>query len=118
MIRGWSRIKSFSVVNKRFSLSSDAISAVLKLWWSPKDLCSKVRAWDSKKSTKQYYVESDDNSVAADPVVAYMTKDQLNKLLNQTQRGMEKAAKELDFMEAARLRDELLEIKKMIADKK
>ncbi len=81
-------------------------------------IMGQTKVADSKKSTKQYYVESDDNSVAADPVVAYMTKDQLNKLLNQTQKGMEKAAKELDFMEAARLRDELLEIKKMIANKK
>ncbi len=81
-------------------------------------IMGQTKVADSKKSTKQYYVESEDSSVAADPVVAYMTKEQLNKLLNQTQRGMEKAAKELDFMEAARLRDELLEIKKMIADKK
>lgn len=81
-------------------------------------ILGQTKVADSKKSTKQYYVESDSSSVAADPVVAYMTKEQLNKLLAQTQKGMEKAAKELDFMEAARLRDELLEIKKMLADKK
>ena len=85
---------------------------------SKDSILGQTKVADSKKHGKQYYVESDESSVAADPVVAYMTKDQLNKLLLQTQKGMEKAAKELDFMEAARLRDELLEIKKMVANKK
>lgn len=80
-------------------------------------ILGQTKVADAKKSTKQYYVENDGKSVAADPVVAYMTKEQLNKLLLQTQRSMEKAAKDLDFMEAARLRDEMLEIKKMLGDK-
>jgi len=37
----------------------------------------------------------------------------LDKLIKEAQRNMEKAAKELDFMEAARLRDELMELKKL-----
>ncbi|TXB65371.1 excinuclease ABC subunit UvrB [Vicingus serpentipes] len=53
-------------------------------------------------------------SLAADPVVQYMNKDQLQKLLEETQSRMKKAAKEEDFMEAARLRDEMMEIGKMI----
>jgi excinuclease ABC subunit B len=44
--------------------------------------------------------------MAADPVVQYLSKDKLEKLIQQTQKQMEKAAKELNFMEAARLRDE------------
>ena len=43
-----------------------------------------------------------------------MNKDQLKKLISQTQRNMEKAAKELDFLQAAQFRDELAELKKMI----
>ncbi|EMR02829.1 excinuclease ABC subunit UvrB [Cesiribacter andamanensis] len=70
-----------------------------------------------KKETKKVYVEPDSLSLAADPVVAYMKPEQLDKLLKETQRKMEKAAKELDFMEAARLRDELMEIKKLQAEK-
>lgn len=56
----------------------------------------------------------DKPSLAADPVVQYMNKDQLQKLLEETQSRMKKAAKEEDFMEAARLRDEMMEIGKMI----
>lgn len=84
---------------------------------SKDSIMGQTKVADSKKSTRQYYVENDEQTVAADPVVAYMTKDQLNKLQSQTQKAMEKAAKELDFIEAARLRDEMLEIKKLLAEK-
>lgn len=46
-------------------------------------------------------------NIAADPVVQYMSKEQLQKNINYTRREMEKAAKDMDFMEAARLRDEM-----------
>lgn len=72
---------------------------------------------DNKKGTKKYYME-EETSIAADPVVAYMSRKQLEKLAGETQRKMEKAAKDLDFMEAARLRDELIEIKKLIIESK
>jgi len=68
---------------------------------------------DKKKGSKKYYIE-EEQSIAADPVVSYMSKDQLQKLANETRRKMEKAAKDLDFMEAAKLRDELLEVEKLI----
>ncbi|PIQ50228.1 MAG: excinuclease ABC subunit B [Cytophagales bacterium CG12_big_fil_rev_8_21_14_0_65_40_12] len=72
---------------------------------------------DSKKQKKNYYAESDTISVAADPVVAYMGKEGLEKMIQKTQKSMEKAAKELDFMEAARLRDELSELKELLSKK-
>ncbi|UII23297.1 excinuclease ABC subunit UvrB [Fulvivirga ligni] len=72
---------------------------------------------DKKKSGKKYYSGDEAPSVAADPVVEYMGKDQLQKLINTTQKNMEKAAKELDFMEAAKLRDELLELQKLAQEK-
>ncbi len=53
-------------------------------------------------------------SVAADPVVQYMSKPQLEKLLEETQKRMKDAAKQEDFLEAARLRDEMMELGKMI----
>lgn len=69
---------------------------------------------DSKASTKTYYLEPQEVSIAADPVVGYMNKGQLQKLLEETQRKMERAAKELDFLEAARFRDEMLQLKEKI----
>lgn len=72
---------------------------------------------DKKKGGKKYYTDAEETSIAADPVVAYMSKDQLKKLVTETRAKMEKAAKDLDFMEAARLRDEMIEVQKMLKDK-
>ena len=72
-----------------------------------------TRVADSRKSVKKAYAGPEEQSVAADPVVSYMNKEDLEKLMKKTQKNMEKAAKELDFMEAARLRDELNELKKL-----
>lgn len=53
------------------------------------------------------YEYTEELSIAADPVIAYMSAEQLDKTIAFTKKEMEKAAKELDFIEAARLRDEL-----------
>ncbi len=80
---------------------------------SKRDILEQTQVADSKKSPKKYYVESEESTVAADPVVAYMGKEEIDKLIQKTQRNMEKAAKDLDFLEAARLRDEMFELKKL-----
>lgn len=55
------------------------------------------------------YIEKEEKtSFAADPVVKYMSKPQLEKAIAKTKREMQKAAKALDFLEAARLRDEMI----------
>ncbi len=72
-----------------------------------------TRVADSRKTEKKAYAGPDDQSIAADPVVAYMDREDLEKLMGKTQKNMEKAARELDFMEAARLRDELNDLKKL-----
>lgn len=73
---------------------------------------------DSKKSVKRYYIEDEEKTLAADPVVAYLSLEELKKMSERTRKAMEKAAKELEFMEAARLRDEYLAIEKLITEKK
>lgn len=62
----------------------------------------------------RYYVESEQNSIAADPLLKYMSKDQIKKRISDARKAMEKAAKDLDFISAASLRDEINELKKMI----
>lgn len=69
------------------------------------------------KAEQKYYSEKTDVSIAADPVVEYMNKEQMQKLIVQTRKKMEKAAKELDFMEAARLRDELQELERIVRER-
>ena len=74
---------------------------------------------DNKRNAKLYEDSIDSPSlVAADPLVQYLSKDKLEKLISQTQKQMEKAAKELNFMEAARLRDEWQGMKNRLEDLK
>ena len=63
------------------------------------------------KKVRKMYVEPEEIRVASDPVVQYMNKGELQKLIEETQRKMETAAKNMDFLEAARYRDEFLQLK-------
>lgn len=63
------------------------------------------------------YIESENVTVAADPVVQFMTEDQLGNAITKTKKQMEVAAKEMDFMEAARLRDEMFELQKLLKER-
>jgi excinuclease ABC subunit B len=80
---------------------------------SKEAILEQTKVADKKKGTKRYYVENEQPTIAADPVVGYMGEEQMEKLIKETQRKMEKAAKDLDFIEAARLRDELFELQKL-----
>jgi excinuclease ABC subunit B len=63
------------------------------------------------------YVEPEALDVAADPVVQYMNKDELKKQIAKEKSAMLRAAKEMNFNEAARLRDEMYSLEKMLGEK-
>jgi excinuclease ABC subunit B len=85
---------------------------------SKESILGQTKVADSKKSMKNYYVEPEETTLAADPVVAYLSIEELQKMADRTRKAMEKAAKDLEFMEATRLRDEYLAILKLIEGKK
>ncbi len=85
---------------------------------SKDSILGQTKVADSKRSTKNYYIESEETTLAADPVVAYLSKEDLQKMADRTRKAMEKAAKDLEFMEAAKLRDEYMAIQKLIEEKK
>ncbi|OQX98445.1 MAG: excinuclease ABC subunit B [Bacteroidetes bacterium 4572_117] len=70
------------------------------------------------KTKENIYINDNIPSIAADPVVQYMDEDALVKTIEKTKKTMKKAAKELDFIEAARLRDEMYELEKLLKEKK
>jgi excinuclease ABC subunit B len=73
---------------------------------------------DTKSAPKEYaFDENIKAGLAADPVVQYMSAEALQKAIEKTEKAMKKAAKELDFIEAARLRDEMFELKKLLKEK-
>lgn len=63
------------------------------------------------------YVEPEKPDIAADPVVKYMDRDALGKAIEKTRKNMEKASAELDFIEAARLRDEAAALQALLRSK-
>jgi len=68
-------------------------------------------------SRHKVYVEPENTDIAADPVVQYMDRKALEKAIEKTRKAMENAARELDFIEAARLRDEMYALQKLLESK-
>lgn len=81
---------------------------------SKEDILARKSILDIKGKKSKAYVEPEETSIAADPLVAYMNREQLEKLLTATEVKMKRAAKELDFISAAQYRDEMLELKKKV----
>lgn len=68
-----------------------------------------------KDTEPRPYIEPEERGViAADPVVEYMSEDQVKKAIDKLQKEMKKVVKELDFIEAARIRDEIMELEKKV----
>jgi excinuclease ABC subunit B len=74
---------------------------------------------DIRKKTGEtkVYIEPQKIDVAADPVVRYMSRDALEKVMETSKKAMEKAASDLNFIEAARYRDEMLAYKEILSNK-
>jgi excinuclease ABC subunit B len=72
---------------------------------------------DFKGGVQRAYVESEEITVAADPIVQYMSKGDLKKAIDNTKKDMLAAAKDMDFLTAAKLRDEMFALEKMLAEK-
>lgn len=66
------------------------------------------------QDTAKPYIENENLSMVSDPVTAYMSKGEIEKMIQKTKAAMQKAAKEQDFMEAARLRDEMFRLEKSL----
>lgn len=67
--------------------------------------------------TPKAYIEPTTSGVAADPIVQYMSKGQLEKSIERTRKQMYEAAKKLDFIEAAQYRDELIKLEDLLKEK-
>ena len=78
---------------------------------------SSVLDFSESKARNKAYVEIDEVSIAADPVVQYMTKPEMQKAIDKSRKDMQKAAKEMDFLMAARMRDEMYALEKVFAER-
>ena len=72
---------------------------------------------DDEVKVPKAYVEPSNSSIAADPVVQYMSKPQMEKAIERTRKLMQEAARKLEFIEAAQYRDELLKMEEMMKER-
>jgi len=79
---------------------------------------SMLKGLSNKGVEVRAYTGPEKVDVAADPVVKYMTAEQLDKTIEKTRKAMEKAAAALDFIEAARLRDEIEGMRRLAAERR
>jgi excinuclease ABC subunit B len=81
------------------------------------EILEQTSVMDFKGGMQKAYVETDMITLAADPIVQYMTKPDLKKSIENTKKDMLAAAKNMDFLLAAKLRDEMFALEKMMEEK-
>ena len=81
------------------------------------EIMEQTSVMDFKGGMQKAYVEADRASLAADPIVQYMSKPDLKKSIDNTKKEMLAAAKNMDFLLAAKLRDEMFALEKMMEEK-
>lgn len=83
-----------------------------------KQTLSKEKAQTTRPTiTYKLYVESEEPAFAADPIIIKMTKEQLEKCIERTTLLMKEAAEQLDFIQAAQYRDEVIRLQKELEEK-
>lgn len=83
-----------------------------------KQTLSKEKAQATRPTiTYKPYVESEEPAFAADPIIIKMTKEQLEKCIERTTSLMKEAAEQLDFIQAAQYRDEVIRLQKELEEK-
>jgi excinuclease ABC subunit B len=75
-------------------------------------ILGQTKVADKMIAEAKAYVEAEQINLAADPLLKYLSKDEIKKMISLTKKEMEKAAKDLNFVEAARLRDEMFALEK------
>lgn len=86
----------------------------IKKGWKMTDLIS---ANAEAHAETRAYIEPEERMAVADPIMEYMTRDQLEKSIERSRKLMQEAAKKLDFIEAAQYRDEMLRMEEMLKEK-
>ncbi|MCX6257616.1 MAG: excinuclease ABC subunit UvrB [Bacteroidia bacterium] len=110
-------------LNGRVIMYADQVTASMKKaiddtnYRTPRHIVKGHMDMMGNKLTKaKAYVESENIDVAADPLLKYMDKNDIRKAIDRTKQAMKSAAKDLDFIEAARLRDEMFALEKLLKE--
>lgn len=85
---------------------------------SKEAILAQTNVADKNPEKREYSIQEETPSIAADPVLQYASEEQLGKMIETTKKRMEQAAKDLDFLQAAKFRDELYELQERMKTKK
>lgn len=97
-------------IQEEYNKDNDIIPTQIKK--TKESILKSTKVADGDGETK-YQIETE-VAMAADPVFEYMSKDQVENAIKKAKKDMEAAAKDLDFIEAARLRDEMFVLQKKL----
>jgi len=82
------------------------------------EIMKQAAVLDIRKTSPDAYIEmEEDVNLAAEPVMQYMTTEQLHKAIEDTRRKMLEASKDTDFLSAAKYRDEMQSMQKLLKEK-
>ncbi len=81
---------------------------------SREEILNQKSILDIRGKHSQAYIEPEKPDLAADPVISYLSREQLEKYIAETEKKMKQAAKDLDFITAAQFRDELLALREKL----
>ena len=85
---------------------------------SKEEIMQQTSVLDIRRISPDVYIEqSDEMSLVAEPVIQYMTAEQLTRSIEDTRKKMLEASKDTDFLTAAKLRDEMLSMQKLLKEK-
>jgi len=82
-----------------------------------KEIMEQTSVMDFKDGIQQAYIETEVATLASDPIIRYMDKGELKRSIEETRKNMLQAAKEMDFLLAAKLRDEMYALETILKDK-
>ncbi|MBK7337448.1 MAG: excinuclease ABC subunit UvrB [Saprospirales bacterium] len=83
---------------------------------SREDILAQSSILDIRGRGSKAYIEAEKPSLAADPILQYASRDQIEKMILEAEKKMKEAAKDLDFMAAAQYRDEVQALRKRLKD--
>jgi excinuclease ABC subunit B len=72
---------------------------------------------DGDKTIRLYEMDNTSTAIACDPIVEYMSAEQLKKSIERTRKQMESAAEKMEFIEAAQYRDEMFKLMEILKQK-
>lgn len=103
--------------NEEHGITPQQIQKSIKGSLTSASACESTTNKKSAGYASQVYIEPDASAFAADPIVRKMSTAELKKSIENTEALMKQAAKNLDFMQAAQYRDEMLRLQAMLEEK-